>query len=160
MQNNATQDVMDSKIRAASNKITYLIDSIEDPTRDMGMELFYDSSKLHVTLQANKGKWIIEAPYDLKLDTLYRIQVSWHPTGTLSLYVDGFLISETKRVSKGQLLPVKTSISWPGEKRSTRQHYRAIRALNLDVHKRCSSAARINTRLLCNSRNNPVCRLD
>ena len=99
MQNNATQDVMDSKIRAASNKITYLIDSIEDPTRDMGMELFYDSSKLHVTLQANKGKWIIEAPYDLKLDTLYRIQVSWHPTGTLSLYVDGFLISETKRVS-------------------------------------------------------------
>ena len=89
----------DSKYRAVSGKVTYILDSIEDPTRDMGMELFYGSSKIHVTLQASKGKWIIEEPYELKPNTVYRIQVSWQSTGNLALYVDGFLVCEASRVS-------------------------------------------------------------
>ncbi|GFS24154.1 von Willebrand factor D and EGF domain-containing protein [Elysia marginata] len=98
-QENNTNEHVFVKDRAVTDKIVYILDSIEDPTRDMGMELFYFSNKIHVTLQADKSKWNIEAPYTLNPEIVYRIQISWDPSGPLKLYVDGFFVSEANRLS-------------------------------------------------------------
>ncbi|GFN84181.1 von Willebrand factor d and egf domain-containing protein [Plakobranchus ocellatus] len=93
------EDSATAQFRAASSNRMYILDSIEDSTRDMGLELFCEAGKLHVTLQADKGKWIIETPYILQPNTLYRLQVSWKPTGNLDLFVNNFLVSAGRKVS-------------------------------------------------------------
>ena len=94
---------MESRVRRESPLKTtdriFIVDSIEDQRHDMGIQIFYEHGDFNAVVQLEKKKWTISEPHSVEEGVTYRIELSWHPSSGLDLYVNGYSVGHGRQLS-------------------------------------------------------------
>lgn len=76
----------------------YVIDSVEDFKRDMGLEIKYENRHFFAQLQMDHEQWKINVPYTVKSGITYRLLLSWKNSERFVLFINGYTEGEPEKI--------------------------------------------------------------